>query len=67
LTANLLQNPCLVDPIRKQAVIAIVAAILAAPKLSTVPQNSPDYVAAIGDAVADARKIVERVEKSFQA
>ena len=49
------------DPNRKQAVIAIVAA-----KLSTVPQNSPAYVAAIADAVSDARKIVERVEKSFQ-
>ena len=48
---------------RKQAVIAIVAAILAARKLSTVPQNSPAYVAAIADAVADARRIVDRVEK----
>jgi hypothetical protein len=53
-----------VEPNRKQAVIAIVAAILAARRLSTVPPNSPAYVAAIADAVADARKIVERVEKS---
>jgi hypothetical protein len=35
-----------VDPNRKQAVISIVAAILAARKLATVPQNSPAYVAA---------------------
>jgi hypothetical protein len=54
------------DPNRKQAIIAIVAAILAARKLSTVPPNSPAYVAAIADAVADARRIVDRVEKSFQ-
>jgi hypothetical protein len=46
-----LQNPCLVDLNRKQAVIAIVAAILAARKLSSVPQNSPAYVAAIVDPV----------------
>ena len=52
------------EPNRKQAVIAIVAAILAARKLATVPQNSPAYVAAIADAVADARKIVDRVERS---
>jgi integrase len=38
-------------------VIAIVTAILAARKLSTVPQNSPAYVAAIADAVSDARRI----------
>jgi hypothetical protein len=56
----------IVEPNRKQAVIAIVAAILAARKLATVPQNSPAYVAAIADAVADARRIVDRVEKSFQ-
>jgi hypothetical protein len=47
-------------------VIAIAAAILAARKLSTVPRNSPAYVAAIADAVADARRIVDRGEKSFQ-
>ena len=46
--------------------IAIVAAILAARKLSTVPRNSPAYVAAIANAVADAKRIVDRVEKSFQ-
>ena len=55
------------DPNRKQAVIAIVAAILAARKLSTVPPNSPAAVAAIADAVSDAKRIVDRVEKSFQA
>ena len=50
------------DANRKQAVIAIVAAILPARKLATVPQNSPAYVAAIADAVADVRRIVDRVE-----
>ena len=55
------------EPNREQAVIAIVAAILAARKLSTVPPNSPAYVAAIADAVSDARRIVDRVEKSFRA
>jgi hypothetical protein len=49
---------------RKQVVIAIVAAILAARKLSSVPPNSPAGVAAITDAVADARRIVDRMEKS---
>jgi hypothetical protein len=53
------------DPNRKQAVVAIVAAILAARKLSSFPPNSPAAVAAIANAVADARRIVERVEKSF--
>jgi hypothetical protein len=53
-----------VEPNRRQAVIAIVAAILAARKLATVPQNNPAHVAAIADAVADARRIVDRVEKS---
>jgi hypothetical protein len=53
-----------VEPNRKQAVIAIVAAILAARKLSTVPPNGPAHVAAIADAVADARKIADRVEES---
>jgi hypothetical protein len=48
----------------KQVVIAIVAAILAALKLSSVPPNSPAGVAAITDAVADARRIVDRMEKS---
>lgn len=59
-----MQNPCLVGPNRRQAVNAIVAAILVARKLSPVPQNSPAYVAAIADAVADARRIVDRVKKS---
>jgi hypothetical protein len=53
-----------VEPNRKQVVIAIVAAILAARKLSSVPPNSPAGVAAITDAVADARRIVDPVEKS---
>jgi hypothetical protein len=52
------------EPNRKQAVIAIVAAILAARKLATVPPSSPEYVAAIADAVSDAKRIVDRVEKS---
>jgi hypothetical protein len=54
------------DSNRKQSVIAIVAAILAARKLATVPQNSPAAVATISDAVADAKRIVERVERSFE-
>jgi hypothetical protein len=49
---------------RKQVVIAIVAAILAARKLSSVPPNSPAGVAAITDAVADALRIIDRMEKS---
>jgi hypothetical protein len=53
---------CLVDEGRKSAVIAICAAILAARKLATAPRNSPAYVSAIADAVADARRIVERIE-----
>jgi hypothetical protein len=48
-------------------VIAIVAAILAARKLATVPPNSPAYVVAIADAVSDAKKIVDKVEKSSQS
>jgi hypothetical protein len=56
-----------VDSNRKQSVIAIVAAILAARKLATVPRNSPAAVATISDAVADAKRIVERVERSFEA
>jgi hypothetical protein len=35
---------------------------LAARKLAPVPRNSPAYVATIADAVADARRIVERIE-----
>jgi hypothetical protein len=49
-----------VDEPRKVAVISICASILAAGKLATVPRNSPAYVAAIADAVADARRIVEQ-------
>jgi hypothetical protein len=60
-------NPCLVELHRKQAVVAIVAAILATRKLATVPQNSPAYVAAIADAVSGATKIVDKVEKSSQS
>jgi hypothetical protein len=52
-----------VDEPRKSAIIAVCASILAARKLATVPRGSPAYVAAIADAVADARRIVERIEK----
>jgi hypothetical protein len=52
-----------VDEPRKSATIAICASILAARKLATVPRNSPAYVAAIADAVADAKRIVERIEQ----
>jgi len=52
-----------VDETRKSAIIAVCASILAARKLATVPKNSPAYIAAIADAVTDARKIVERVER----
>jgi hypothetical protein len=51
-----------VDEPRKSAIIAVCASILAARKLATVPRNSPAYVATIADAVADARRIVERIE-----
>jgi hypothetical protein len=51
------------DDTRKAAIIAICASILAARKLAAVPRNSPAYVAAISDAVADARRIVERIER----
>lgn len=52
-----------VDEPRKSAIIAVCASILAARKLATVPRNSPAYVATIADAVADARRIVERIER----
>jgi len=52
-----------VDEPRKSAIVAVCASILAARKLATVPRNSPAYVAAIADAVADARKIVEKIER----
>jgi hypothetical protein len=42
-----------VDSNRKQGIIAVVAAILAARKLASVPRNSPAAVATISDAVAD--------------
>jgi len=42
-----------VDEPRKSAIIAVCASILAARKLTTVPRNSPAYIAAIADAVAD--------------
>lgn len=51
------------DEPRKSAVVAICASILAARKLATVPRNSPGYVSAIADAVADAKRIVERIEQ----
>jgi hypothetical protein len=47
----------------KSAIIAVCASILAARRLAIAPRNSPAYVAAIADAVTDARKIVERVER----
>jgi len=52
-----------VDQPRKSAIIAVCASILAARKLATVPKNSPAYVAAIADAITDAKKIVERIER----
>jgi hypothetical protein len=51
-----------VDEPRKSAIIAVCASILPARKLATVPRNSPAYVATIADAVADARRIVDRIE-----
>ena len=51
---------------RKSAVIAVCAAILAARKLASIPRNSPAYVSAIADAVADARRIVERVGRDIR-
>jgi hypothetical protein len=54
-----------VDESRKSAVIAICASILAARKLATAPRNSPAYVSAIADAVSDARRIVERIERNL--
>jgi hypothetical protein len=50
------------DDQRRKATVAIVAAILAPRKLATVPRNSPAYVAAISDAVSDAR-IVEKIDR----
>jgi len=47
---------------KHHAAISICASIFAARKLATVPRNSPAYVAAIADAVADARRIVEKVD-----
>jgi len=51
-----------VNETRKSAIIAVCALILAGRKLATVPRNSPAYVAAIADAVADTKKIAERIE-----
>jgi len=48
---------------RKSAIIAVCASILAAQKLANVPRNSPAYVAAIADAISDARRIVEQIER----
>lgn len=45
-----------------ETIIAVCTSILAARKLTTVTRNSSVYVAAIADAVADARRIVERIE-----
>lgn len=52
-----------VDEARKSAIIAVCASMLAARKLASAPRSSPAYVAAIADAVADARRIVERIEQ----
>lgn len=52
---------------RKAAVLAVCASILAARKLAAAPRNSPAYVSAIADAVADARKILERIERDSRA
>jgi hypothetical protein len=52
-----------VEEPRKSAIIAICAAILAARRIATAPRNSPAYVAAIADAVTDAKRIVERIER----
>jgi hypothetical protein len=52
-----------VEEPRKSAVIAICASILAARRLATAPRNSPVYVAAISDAVTDAKRIVEKIER----
>jgi hypothetical protein len=56
-------HPSVVDEPRKSAVVAICASILAARKLATAPRNSPMYVSTIAEAVADARRIVERIEQ----
>jgi hypothetical protein len=50
------------DEPRKSSIIAVCASILAARKLATVPRYSLAHVAAIADAVADAKRIVERIE-----
>lgn len=54
-----------VDEPRKSAIIAVCASIVAARKLATVLKNSPAYVAAIANAVADARQILERIEPTI--
>jgi hypothetical protein len=54
-----------VDEHRNSAVIAVCASILTARKFVTLPRDSPAYVAAIADAIADARRIVERIEKNL--
>jgi hypothetical protein len=43
-------------------IIAVCVSVLAARKLATVPRNSLAYIAALADAVADAKRIVERIE-----
>jgi len=51
------------DEHRKKALIVIAAAILAARRLAAAPRNSPAYMSALSDAVSDAKKIIERVER----
>jgi len=53
----------LMDEHRKKALIVIAAAILAARRLAAAPRNSPAYMSALSDAVSDAKKIIERVER----
>jgi hypothetical protein len=47
----------------RASLVAVCASILAARKLASVPRNSPAYVTAIADAVADARRILEKIEQ----
>jgi hypothetical protein len=44
--------------------MAICASFLAAQKLATVPRNSPAYVAAVADAVIDAKKMLSESRKT---
>jgi hypothetical protein len=57
---GLLKSPVTED--RRVAITAVCASIIAARKRATVPRNSPDYVVAISDAIADARRSWRAVE-----